>query len=234
MKHLYILSAIISLSVSANIELIINKVQSVLPDGAVVERIEESEISGIYKVFYGDLQPIYVSSDGDFFIYGDMYSIKNESIKNLTQEDINNNRSNIIKDIEEEDFIYFKSSTERHLITVFTDVDCGYCRKFHKEIESYNLKGISVRYLAFPRSGIGNDSYNKMVSAWCSKDRNQSLSQYKEDIQKELLFCEENPIESHYNIGRFLGVTGTPAIFTAKGEYIKGYYSPEDLLELLE
>ena len=100
MKHLYILSAIISLSVSANIELIINKVQSVLPDGAVVERIEESEISGIYKVFYGDLQPIYVSSDGDFFIYGDMYSIKNESIKNLTQEDINNNRSNIIKDIE--------------------------------------------------------------------------------------------------------------------------------------
>ena len=122
-----------------------------------------------------------------------MYSIKNESIKNLTQEDINNNRSNIIKDIEEEDFIYFKSSAERHLITVFTDVDCGYCRKFHKEIESYNLKGISVRYLAFPRSGIGNDSYNKMVSAWCSKDRNQSLSQYKEDIQKELLFCEEKP-----------------------------------------
>jgi thiol:disulfide interchange protein DsbC len=218
MKHLYILSAIISLSVSANIELIINKVQSVLPDGAVVERIEESEISGIYKVFYGDLQPIYVSSDGDFFIYGDMYSIKNESIKNLTQED----------------FIYFKSPAERHLITVFTDVDCGYCRKFHKEIESYNLKGISVRYLAFPRSGIGNDSYNKMVSTWCSKDRNQSLSQYKEDIQKELLFCEENPIESHYNIGRYLGVTGTPAIFTAKGEYIKGYYSPEDLLELLE
>lgn len=123
-----------------------------------------------------------------------MYSIKNESIKNLTQEDINNNRSNIIKDIEEEDFIYFKSPAERHLITVFTDVDCGYCRKFHKEIESYNLKGISVRYLAFPRSGIGNDSYNKMVSAWCSKDRNQSLSQYKEDIQKNYYFVKKTQL----------------------------------------
>ena len=119
-------------------------------------------------------------------------------------------------------------------MTVFTDVDCGYCRKLHNQIEEYNKLGITINYAAFPRSGLGTDSFTKMVSAWRSNNTKLSLTRLKNNKEVYANFCDNQPVSKHYAIGKKLGVTGTPEIFSTDGSLIPGYLSPEDLLTKLK
>lgn len=218
-------------SMAENIE---KKILSVLPPDSKIESIEESVIEGLYKVYFGDLQPLYVSSDGGYFIYGDLYQIDNGSVKNLSLLDANGRRKEILNAISRNELIKFKAGSEKHSIYVFTDVDCGYCKKFHSQIDEYNSIGISVNYAAFPRSGINGSTYQKMVSVWCSDNKKDALSSIKKGSEIDPIFCTDQPISRHYNLGQVLGVTGTPAIFMENGSQIKGYIPPEELLERLE
>ena len=126
---------IFSVSVSASQDNIREGLKNILPDGTVIELIEPSPIPGIYAVYYGDLQPIYVTQDGSFFIYGDIYKINVNSISNITEKSIAERRKLILQNIPSEELISFKSSNEQFSVIVFTDVDCGYCRKLHNQID---------------------------------------------------------------------------------------------------
>ena len=232
MKILNLLYTIVLFSnfASSNEDLIESNLKNILPPNTTIESIEPSSLKGIYKVYYGDLQPIYVSEDGNFFIYGDMYKIGSNDITNLTKEEIKGRRSDILDSIPADELIIFKSNNELVSITVFTDVDCGYCRKLHSQIDEYNQAGITIKYAAFPRSGIGTQTFTKMVGAWCSEDPKQAMTDLKNDKKMNLDFCEEQPIARHYIIGQKLGINGTPAIITPDGDLIPGYVSPEELL----
>lgn len=232
MKILNLLYIIVLFSnfASSNEALIESNLKNILPPDTTIESIEPSSLKGIYKVYYGDLQPIYVSEDGNFFIYGDMYKIGASNITNITKEEIKGRRSDILNSIPSDELITFKSSNELFSITVFTDVDCGYCRKLHSQIDEYNQAGITIKYAAFPRSGIGTQTFTKMVGAWCSKDPKQAMTDLKNDKKMNLEFCDEQPIARHYIIGQKLGINGTPAIITPDGDLIPGYVSPEELL----
>ena len=162
-----------------------------------------------------------------------MYQIEKGSVKNLSIVDLDNRRKVLLDAIPVEDLIQYKSENQKHNIFVFTDVDCGYCRKFHSQISEYNNLGISVNYAAFPRSGIDGETYQKMVSVWCSDDKKNLLSTLKEDGEIKSLFCTNQPITEQYNLGKNLGVTGTPAIFTSNGSQIKGYVPPDELIKRL-
>lgn len=218
----------------ANEDAIKTKLKNILPAGSVIESIERSEFDGIYKVYYGDLQPIYVSNEGNYFIYGDMYRIKDSKILNITNEEIKGRRVKILKTMNDDQFISFKSKNELSSVIVFTDVDCGYCRKLHNQISEYNQLGISIKYAAFPRSGIGTSAFTKMVGAWCSKDQKATLTDLKNDKEIDLSFCSDQPIAKHYVTGQKLGVTGTPAIFTLDGDLLPGYLAPSELAEKLK
>lgn len=236
MNKLIILCLLIlgSSSISANEEAIKAKLKNVLPAGSVIESILPSDFDGIYKVYYGDLQPIYVSKDGSFFIYGDMYKIDNTKILNITNEEIKGRRVKILKTMPEEQFIIFKSKKELTSVMVFTDVDCGYCRKLHDQIAEYNDLGITIKYAAFPRSGMGTEAFSKMVGAWCSADPKATLTDLKNDKKIDLSFCSDQPVAKHYVTGQKLGVTGTPAIFTSDGDLLPGYLPPSELAEKLK
>ena len=223
-----------SVFVFSDKELISTKLENILPADAVIESIEPSVFDGIYKVYYGDLQPIYVSQDGNFFIYGDMYQINSNRIINITNEETKSRRVDLLNSIPSNELIIFKSKNEISAITVFTDVDCGYCRKLHSQISEYNKVGITVKYAAFPRSGIGTQTFTRMVGAWCADDPKKVITDLKNDKKLNLDFCDDQPIAKHYVIGQKLGISGTPAIITPDGELIPGYVSPEELLSRLK
>ena len=223
-----------SVFVFSDKELISAKLENILPADAVIESIEPSVFDGIYKVYYGDLQPIYVSQDGNFFIYGDMYQINSNRIINITNEETKSRRVDLLNSIPSNELIIFKSKNEISAITVFTDVDCGYCRKLHSQISEYNKVGITVKYAAFPRSGIGTQTFTRMVGAWCADDPKKVITDLKNDKKLNLDFCDDQPIAKHYVIGQKLGISGTPAIITPDGELIPGYVSPEELLSRLK
>ena len=223
-----------TLFIASDEEIIRNSLEKILPAGSEIESIQELSIPGLYSVYYGNLEPIYVTDDGNFFIYGDIYKINIDSISNITDLEISKRRSIILSNLTSSELISFKSKNEKYTVTVFTDVDCGYCRKLHNQIEEYNKLGITINYAAFPRSGLGTDSFTKMVNAWCSDNTKLSLTRLKNNKEVDTNFCDNQPVSKHYAIGKKLGVTGTPAIFLSNGSLMPGYLSPEDLLTKLK
>ena len=233
-KYLSVFFLAFSFYLTASETEVVRKINQVLPTGMSVKNIKESQVEGLFVVDIGDLQPIYASKDGNFFLYGEMYSIGNGTLLNTTKQEINLNRKAVLdSELSEEDFITFAADNEKHVVTVFTDVDCGYCRKFHGEIEDFNAQGITVNYVAFPRSGLESDSYNKIVSAWCSRDPKGTLTALKQGLDPELKLCQDHPVEDHFLLGQRIGITGTPAIISSSGDLLPGYLPPIDLLKKL-
>ena len=214
--------------------LISSKINAVLPEGMSVQSVKKSQIENLYIVDIGDLQPIYASKNGEFFFYGELYAVNGNMLQNTTKDEINLKRKSILDEaLSEGDFITFKSDNEKHRVIIFTDVDCGYCRKFHNEINDFNDLGITVNYVAFPRSGLASDSYNKIVTAWCSTDAKDSLTKMKQGIDVQLSMCQDHPVEKHFLLGQKIGITGTPAIIKSNGELLPGYLPPEELITRL-
>ena len=192
--------------------------------------IKQTPIAGLYEVTVPP-RVFYVSANGQYVLTGDLIDLKNSI--NLSEGVRDNARIASIENIGEENMIVFSPEKVKHTITVFTDIDCGYCRKLHNEMASYNKLGISIRYLAYPRAGIGSPSYNKAVSVWCSDDRKQAMTDSKNGKDLPPKNCE-NPVAKQMALGKGLGVNGTPAIVLANGQIYPGYAPADKLLQVIE
>ena len=231
---MFIFILVFSSSIKSDELLISSKINAVLPDGMSIQSIKESQIENLFIVDIGDLQPIYASKNGEFFFYGELYAVEGNTLQNTTKDEINLKRKSILDEaLSKDDFISFKSKNEKYRVTIFTDVDCGYCRKFHNEIKDFNDLGITVNYVAFPRSGLDSISYNKIVTAWCSEDPKSTLTKMKQGKDVQLSLCQDHPVENHFLLGQKIGITGTPAIIKSDGELLPGYLPPEELLNRL-
>lgn len=197
-----------------------------------VEDVRPSKIKGLYEIRIGP-DTAYVSADGRYLIAGDMYDV--ESRENISERARMTERREALAKLDERDAIIFAPSTKvEHTITVFTDVDCGYCRRLHSQIDELMQLGIRVRYLAFPRSGKpGSPDWRKMEAVWCSKDRQAAITKAKRGEQVSAPPCGTAAVAKQFALGERLGVRGTPAIFTNSGEYIGGYLTPDQMVNEL-
>ena len=231
-----IFSAGCSASSSADIkeiEAVKRKLTDILPNEINLISIQETDLNGFFEVNFEGIEPLYVSSDGNYLVSGDIYLITKDGLVNKSEARRDYQRKTLIKRLNESELITFEPRQINHNIFVFTDVDCGYCRQFHNQIDEYLELGIRVNYLAYPRAGIGSDSFNKISSAWCNEDPNFSLTLLKQGQDIETNLCEDNPVEKHFNLGNTIGVQGTPSIITDEGKMIPGYLPPQDLLNIL-
>jgi thiol:disulfide interchange protein DsbC len=199
--------------------------------GAKVEDVRPSPVPGVYEVPIG-ADTAYVSADGRYIFAGDLFEIDTRT--NLTEANRAAGRTKLLAKVNERDAIVFGSASAKHTITVFTDVDCGYCRKLHSEIDQLNKLGVRVRYLAYPRSGPGSEDWRKMEQVWCSSDRKTAITLAKQDKEVRAANCGATPVAKQFQLGEDLGVRGTPAIFTVNGDYIGGYLPPADLKQQLD
>lgn len=198
--------------------------------GIQPEDLRPSPIPGLYEVSKGAAIG-YVSVDGKYLIEGDLLDLKTET--NLTELRRNDWRQTRVAEIPEDKMIIFAPKEYDHTVTVFTDVDCGYCRKLHSQIDSYLKEGIRIRYVFYPLRGEQSASYSKAENVWCSKDRQEALTQAKQGKKVEAESCQ-TPINEHLMAGMELGIRGTPGIITEAGEMLPGYMPPKTLLEALE
>ena len=191
--------------------------------------IEPSPVPGVYRLeVNGTFAFAFV--DGDYVLLGDLYNTLEQS--NLGDEATAKRMAERIKDVPLTEMIVFGPENAKRYITVFTDIDCGYCRKLHNEINELTAAGIQVRYLAFPRAGIGSDSFDKYVSVWCNANQQDSLTAAKAGNAVAAATCD-NPIEKNYNLGREVGVRGTPTIVFDDGTVTPGYQPSAQLIERL-
>ncbi|HXQ31207.1 MAG TPA: DsbC family protein [Steroidobacteraceae bacterium] len=197
-----------------------------------LDAIRPSALPGIFEVARGG-EVVYVSSDGRYALSGDLY--ETGSGKNLTEKRRTEARYAALKAVPDADAIIFTPPSPRYTVTVFTDVDCAFCRRLHSDIAEYNRLGVRVRYLPFPRTGPGTDSWRKAEAVWCAPDRREALTRAKagRDIPGKGA-CAPTPVARYYELGEELGIRGTPGIFTERGEYLPGYYTPAKLIERLK
>jgi thiol:disulfide interchange protein DsbC len=203
-----------------------------LPAGSKLEDLRPSPIPGIYEFMQGaDIS--YLTADGKYFLDGHLYDM--DTRENLTEVLRARARLALISAVPESQMVIFGPKNPQYTITVFTDVDCAYCRKLHSEMAELNRLGIRVRYMFFPRTGPNTESWKKAEVVWCSPNRNEALTRAKTGAQLDMSkTCESTPVAREYALGQSIGVRGTPAIVTEKGDYIAGYMAPRDLLQQLK
>lgn len=205
-------------------------VQEAFPD-LVVTAVKPSPVDGFLEVAVGS-EFLYVTNDAKFVFRGDLF--ETGSFVNLTDASRTAARSQYLTSIDPSTTIIFPAENPKYTVTVFTDIDCGYCRKLHRQMAEYNDLGITVRYLFFPRSGPGTSSWAKAEAVWCAESQQDALTKAKNNLPVNSEDCGTTPVAAHYEIVNSLALRGTPAIFTDNGQHIMGYRSPEELLEILQ
>ena len=195
-----------------------------------IERIEDAAIPGFQAAIVSG-QVLYVSDDGKYLLQGAAYDIA--ARKDLGEEAMKDLRVELLRDIPAKDRIVFAPKDPKYTVTVFTDVECGYCRKLHGEIAQINAQGIAVEYVAFPRMGLGSEDFRKMVSVWCAADPKQALTDAKNDRPIPTRDCT-NPVAMQFRLGQRMGLTGTPLILAPDGTALGGYLPPDQLRKALD
>jgi thiol:disulfide interchange protein DsbC len=199
--------------------------------GAHPADLRTTPIPGIYE-FRKGAELVYVTADGRYGFAGDLYRLADRN--NLSDARRRELRLELLRAVPESSMVVFAPPQTRYTITVFTDVDCAYCRALHKQIAEYNRLGVKVRYLFFPRSGPNTESWSKAEQVWCSSDRQAALTQAKLGVALKSAVCKPNPVAEQYALGRSIGLTGTPGIVTESGDLLPGYAPPDELVQELQ
>ena len=199
--------------------------------GVKPEDLHATPVPGVYELLRGG-DAAYVSSDGKYAIIGDMYETGTNN--DLTENRRRDLRLKMLAAIPEAQMVVFGPDNPKHTITVFTDMDCAYCRKLHSQISDYNKLGIRVRYIAYPRTGPNTSSWSKAEQVWCSADRKTALTEAKLGKTLPTKICAGNPVAREYQLGQDFNLQGTPTIILGNGEMVAGYMAPSDLVQELK
>lgn len=195
-----------------------------------VHSLSQSPIPGLYEALT-DRGVLYITQDGSKLFHGSLYDL-DKGMKNLTEAAMAGPRIEMMKPLENNMLVY-KAKNEKHVVTIFTDISCGYCRKLHNQMDEYNDLGITIRYLAFPRRGVPSKNADEMEAVWCAADPLKAMTDAKAGNKVKHNKCDAK-IAEQYNLGQSFGINGTPAIVLEDGSLIPGYQPPKDLLRALE
>jgi thiol:disulfide interchange protein DsbC len=199
--------------------------------GAKAADLRGTPVPGLYELRQGG-DVVYVTADGRYGISGDIFRVADKV--DLTEARRRELRLELIGAVPESSMVVFSPEKPKYTVTVFTDVDCQYCRALHKQIAEYNRLGVKVRYVFFPRTGPNTESWFKAEQVWCSADRRAALTAAKLDEPLTAKRCQPNPVAAQYELGRQIGLQGTPGIVTEQGDMLPGYMPPDVLLEQLD
>jgi thiol:disulfide interchange protein DsbC len=191
--------------------------------------VTPSELPGFYQVLV-DATVYFVSSDGKYLVRGNVFDIASK--QDLGERQLAALRKSTLQKIPVSKELVFAPKNPKYTVTVFTDVDCPYCREFHKKIAEYNNLGIAVNYVFFPLP-MHPGADKKAEAVWCSGDRNASYTNAMNGKDPGGKTCG-NPIAEMTELGRSMGVDGTPAVFTSEGDHIGGYVPPDQLIKRLD
>ena len=200
-----------------------------LPEHAV-RRLRPAPFAGFTEAVVAG-RVFYVSNDGRYIVDGVVVDLQER--RNLADSALEGIRVEGLKSIPANQRIVFSAPQPKYTVTVFTDIDCGYCRMLHQHIDEYNALGISVEYLFFPRAGENSESWAKAEAVWCAADPRKAMTEAKAGRELDSPACD-SPVAAEYALGREVGVNATPAVIAPSGALLGGYLEPQRLLEALQ
>lgn len=206
-----------------------NSLAELLP-GLRPDSVRATPLDNLYEVGFG-MRLVYITGDGRFLLQGKLIDL--ETRTEITDQRLSEMKVAALSALNEDDMVIYGPKDAKHTITVFTDIDCGFCRQLHSEMARYNDNDIRIRYLAYPRAGVGSESYDKAVAVWCADDRHKAMDTAKAGGSLERKTCE-NPVAAHHALGQAMGIQGTPALVLDDGEMLPGYVPADKLSKALD
>ena len=212
-------------------KLLSTKIKEVLGENVKVNSVTETPIKTLFEIVFDDGKVVYMSADGRYVLEGDLMDLVEH--KNLTENRRTEGRAMGFKNIDVNKLIEYAPEKTENVLYVYTDIDCAYCRKFHNQMKTLNDNGIAVRYLAFPRAGTGSPAYIAAESAWCAEDKKSALTDAKAGKSIPPAVCDDR-VAAQYELGKSMGVRGTPSVFLANGREMGGYIPAEELIRFFK
>ncbi|MCM2131641.1 DsbC family protein [Larsenimonas rhizosphaerae] len=200
-----------------------------------VQSVASTPLPGINEVHLASGETFYTDDKGRYLLVGDLYENTEGGLVNLSEQQRNEKRKAQMDQVSEQDMVIFRPAGKvRHVLTVFTDTTCPYCHKLHDDVPALNKAGIEVRYLAFPRAGMGSRGAEELAGVWCSKNRSEAMTAaMKGDAKRGRTRCDST-VAAQYQLGQQIGIQGTPAIVLPDGQMIAGYLPAQRLIQMLE
>jgi thiol:disulfide interchange protein DsbC len=231
---LLLASLLVSTSVYADTEtekMLASKIKEVLGENVVINSVTQTPVKSLYEIVFDNGKVVYISDDGRYVFEGDLMDLVDR--QNLTENRRTEARAMGFKNIDVNKLIEYAPEKTEHVLYVYTDIDCAYCRKFHNQMKTLNDNGIAVRYLAFPRAGLGSSAYVAAESAWCAEDKKSALTDAKAGKSIPPAVCDDR-VAAQYEMGKSMGVRGTPSVYLASGKEMGGYIPAEELIRFFK
>jgi len=198
-----------------------------------IDYVGQAPVPGFREVIVAG-QVVYVSDDGKYLMQGTLVDLATQDELTQSSPALSKYRRELLATARTADRVVFAPADPKYTVSIFTDIECGYCRKLHSEIAEYNRQGIAIEYLAFPRAGLGSPVHQQMISVWCAKDRKQAMTEAKEGKPVPTRQCQSTTVDTQFELGQRLGVAGTPAVYAPDGSLLGGYLPPDQLRQALD
>jgi len=225
----YVLMALPLSAADGDISKLKQRLLSMFPSDTAFT-ISKTPVPGLFQVDFDD-SFVYITADGQYAVKGDIINmLTNANLTDLKRAD---GRIKTMQAITNKETITYPSKNKTTTMTVFTDIDCSYCRKLHSDMGGYNDRGIEVHYVFYPRAGLGSNSHQKATSVWCADDQRKALDMVKSGRRIDKLECD-TPILKHVEVANKLGVNSTPTLMFEDGTMLPGYIPPARLAAILK
>jgi len=196
-----------------------------LPDFPKIDEVSKTPIPGLYELRIGT-EVLYSDERGDHVIEGHLIETKTRN--DLTTARIDKLTAIDFASLPLKDAIVWKQGTGARKMVVFADPNCGYCKKFEKEMQQ--VKDVTVYTFLYPI--LGGDSPDKSRNLWCAKDNGAAWRDWMINgtaPARSMGQCDTAALQRNVALGKKLRVTGTPALVFEDGKRVPGAMAPEQV-----
>ena len=196
-----------------------------LPDFPPIDEVSKTPIAGLYEIRMGT-EVLYTDEQGNHLIEGQLIETKTRN--NLTEARIGKLTAIDFATLPLKDAIVWKQGTGARKLVIFADPNCGYCKRFEKELQA--VKDLTVYTFLYPI--LGGDSPENSRNIWCAKDSTKAWRDWMLDgtaPPRSMGKCDTSALERNAAMGKKYRVTGTPALVFEDGKRVPGVMSVEQV-----
>ena len=194
-----------------------------IPQLTKIDEVRTTPMQGLYEVRVGT-DVFYTDAQGNYLIQGEL--IDTQARRNLTEDRIKALTAVKFSDLPLNDAINVVQGKGERQIAVFADPNCGYCKRFERDMQS--VDNVTMHVFLIPI--LSPDSVEKSRNIWCAKDQAKAWQDYMLKGEKSTsATCDTKALERNLAFAHKYKITGTPTIVFTDNTRVPGAISAKDV-----
>ena len=188
-----------------------------IPQLANIDEVSKSPIPGLFEIRVNGSEIYYTDAEGNYLVQGNLIDTKQK--RNLTEERVDKLTAIAFDALPIKDAFTIVRGNGKRKLAVFEDPNCGYCKRFEKDLQKVN--NFTIHMFLFPI--LSADSTEKSKNIWCAKDKAKAWQDWMvRDVTPPAATCDSAAIARNVELGRKFKITGTPTLVFADGSRVPG------------